>query len=807
MSRPFPLIVAAAIFVLPPLRLIPAGESITGMVHPRLSPNGQSIACSFHGSIAICSSDGGILQKLTRAPGWDIEPTWSPDGERIAFIRSPNFYGGTLCLLDVATGEEPSVPSPARCQGKLTFSADGNRILGSFRKGAEQPTVSWFDLETGDLEPLEFPGNDPENFRYAKIRFALSADGQKLAYVLQHDAPDEQGGNRGPHSDLYVSDALGNGSRKICTWPARIYDLAFASDGSLILVTDLGASHNDLWVVPISNPLKKAQRITSNFADDDRPSFDQDRSSMVWTDNFGGTTSFRIRDLESGQNDSIPLTEVDHGEPVTQLSLNLVDQSTGAPVTARVTIRKADGKFYFPTGSDYRLTGRHGHFYSSGGETISLPRGEYEVRVRRGPEYRTFSETITLEEAPLELRAELNRWIDMNDRNWYSGENHIHANYGYGEWYNTPKAIIRQIEGEDLNVGNLVIANSDGDAIFDREFFRGQLDPRSTGRHLVYYGEEFRSTIWGHMTLSNLTRLVEPIMTGFPGTTNPYDVPTNADIAEQVGIQGGTVGYTHPAGNLIDLYDQPYSAKGLPVDAALGRVLLMDIHGHTYEGSIRLWYRLLNCDLRVIGTAGTDVFLNRVRSYPPGWARTYVHLPEGLKYGDWIRNQKQGRSFFTNGPMLTLKAGGKGIGDEIILEEPGSVSVEATVESIVPLDRIEVVHNGNVVKSIPVSEEGIRTRFEGDVEIEESGWIALRAHGPAHEDVIRDPNAHTNPIWIRVSRKPNSNRRESAAYFLKWINRLEGDVMARKRIPSASQLRHVRNQLNDASEFYQRLLR
>jgi len=271
--------------------------------------------------------------------------------------------------------------------------------------------------------------------------------------------------------------------------------------------------------------------------------------------------------------------------------------------------------------------------------------------------------------------------------------------------------------------------------------------------------------------LSNLSQLVEPIMTGFPGTTNPNDVPTNADIAQRVSDQGGTIGYTHPAGNLLDLYDQPYSAKGLPVDAALGRVRLMDIHGHTYDGSTQLWYRLLNTGLRVIGSAGTDVFLNRVRSYPPGWARTYVHFPEGLEYQSWIKRQAEGHSFFTNGPMLKFSVDDAEIGSSVTLVKPGPVTVSVRVDSPVPLDRVEVIASGKVVKEIALEGDQLTAEFNGTVEITEGGWIALRAHGLGHSDIVRDPNGHTNPIWISMDDHPNSAVSKDAGFFLKWIDK------------------------------------
>ena len=122
---------------------------------------------------------------------------------------------------------------------------------------------------------------------------------------------------------------------------------------------------------------------------------------------------------------------------------------------------------------------------------------------------------------------------------WYSGELHIHANYGYGNWFNTPQTMRQQCVGEDLNVCNFMVANSDADVVYDRPFFRGGPDPLSTDENILYWNQEFRSTLWGHMTLVNLQQLVEPIFTGFEGTTNPHDTPSNADIADRTRWQKG----------------------------------------------------------------------------------------------------------------------------------------------------------------------------------------------------------------------------------------------------------------------------
>ena len=119
------------------------------------------------------------------------------------------------------------------------------------------------------------------------------------------------------------------------------------------------------------------------------------------------------------------------------------------------------------------------------------------------------------------MTVELERWVHMAKDGWYSGELHIHANYGYGSWFNTPETMRQQCVGEDLNVCNFMVANSDADVVFDRPFFRGGPDPLSTPENILYWNQEFRSTIWGHMTLVNLKQVVEPVFTGLQGHDQP----------------------------------------------------------------------------------------------------------------------------------------------------------------------------------------------------------------------------------------------------------------------------------------------
>ena len=82
-----------------------------GAIEPRLSSDGSKIAVSFQGAICRLPSDGGTLTRLTRGDGFDVEPVWSPDGARIAYIKSVDTRNGVLRVIDSRSGSFVSLPS------------------------------------------------------------------------------------------------------------------------------------------------------------------------------------------------------------------------------------------------------------------------------------------------------------------------------------------------------------------------------------------------------------------------------------------------------------------------------------------------------------------------------------------------------------------------------------------------------------------------------------------------------------------------------------------------------------------------
>jgi hypothetical protein len=355
------------------------------------------------------------------------------------------------------------------------------------------------------------------------------------------------------------------------------------------------------------------------------------------------------------------------------------------------------------------------------------------------------------------------------------------------------------------------------------------------------------------MCFYGLKQLVSPLYTGFAGTPFWEDYPPNYTQAKGAQDQGGAVTYAHPiSGGVIrgskprleplgrlypPIAETSYenaSVGELPVDLALGQIDALDVFSNSDEiGTMEIWYGLLNCGFRLAVSAGSDAFTNVVDHYTPGGGRVYVQTGERLDYSEWIRGYKQGRSFATNGPMLSFTVNGEQPGAEIRLAKDAAkdgpkaaakVRLQARVRTQTPIERIEVVANGKIV----ASQEATQTRAAGgdvvirdaasrdasgiaeialdeEIPLEESSWIALRAYGPWSRLVINDLQtfAHTSPVYVYLDEQPIASR-EDLRFYIDWIEKLIERVKTRGRFATEARRQEVVALFTKALEEYRR---
>jgi hypothetical protein len=240
---------------------------------------------------------------------------------------------------------------------------------------------------------------------------------------------------------------------------------------------------------------------------------------------------------------------------------------------------------------------------------------------------------------------------------------------------------------------------------------------------------------------------------------------------------------------------------------ALGKVDYLEVIGFSdHRSTASVWYRFLNSGFRLPAGGGTDAMANFASLRGPvGLNRVYLPVPEGaLSFSRWIETLREGRSFVTNGPLVWLTVGGKSPGEVLDVPLEGTeVAIAASLRSIVPVDHLELVCNGEVARAIELSESRDRTDFQGTISIRKPGWCVLRAwnEGPSESVLDAYPYATTSPIYVTVAgREPRSPADDR--YFVQWIDRIRESVEQHRDWSSPAERSQVLSMLDRARAHY-----
>ena len=455
------------------------------------------------------------------------------------------------------------------------------------------------------------------------------------------------------------------------------------------------------------------------------------------------------------------------------LHCTILDADEGTALPTRCKIVDAAGVKWYPNPmvSLYH-SAAGGYFYADGAFTCAVPAGGLTLTLRNGFEYR---EAVI----PLHVTSDtsivfrMKRFVSMNGLGWYSGDTHTHLNHVGGFYPLEPDDALLVAGAEGLNLINCL------DNAF---FFTGAPAACSTPGCVVYMSEEMRSSSYGHYGLLGLRSLVMP--------TSSIWWPLAVDIADSTHAQeGALVVSAHPASSddFTEVETWPGSgiARELPIDCISRRIDAMDVMSYSNFRNggtdMEMWYRLLNCGHRVAASAGTDAAVNRLDSYPPGGFRVYVRVADEVFSADgWFEGLAAGRAFITNGPLVTrFEIGAHGSGDSCSFAHPGAlVTGSIAVESAYPIDRIEIVRNGGVERTIRLLPSRISVDTSFSLTLDESSWIAARVVGARRGWIVAGDSlyAHTNPVFCAVAGRPILVPGD-AAYLAQWIADL--DLLAR----------------------------
>lgn len=507
----------------------------------------------------------------------------------------------------------------------------------------------------------------------------------------------------------------------------------------------------------------------------------------------------------------------------------------GRAVAARLYIQSSDGKTWYHATSSTE-TGESAVTYRkkrgersteihtslpAGNFQVDLPPGEYTFTVERGKEYRPVSKKVIVPDgdadtAVIEIR--LKRWIHMAELGWYSGDTHVHRSL-----QDVPVAML----ADDLNLAFPLTywvtaaheSPTSGAKSTDappgnrpEEIAPGYIVyPLNTEYELFTYGGK-RHTLGAVFVLGHQTPLEIPAPRVTPIANEARKQKALLDLDKHTWAWSAMivpimkVDLFELANNHIwrtEFAFHDWTINTLPTDWGIETD---ENGGWTEHGWIdfgfKTYYAFLNCGFDIKPTGGTATGVHPV---PLGFGRVYVEVEGKLTYDKWFEGLGNGKSFVTTGPMLMMKFDGRPAGTKFPLKQsnnPSKCHVTGIAVSETPLSRIEILVNGDVVKTIkpgksPTDRDHYRVTIDEVVSFDDSAWVAVRCFQP--RDDGRYFYAHTGPVHYQTAGAPLRPKVREVRYLL---NRVQEEITRNTGVLTNEEL----EEFKQAELIYKKLL-
>jgi Tol biopolymer transport system component len=271
-------------------------------IQPKWSPDGTKIAyvvwqagTSFY-SIYVMNADGSNPRQLTPSNGWRWLPDWSPDGTKIVYIDRSSFVNNIYVMNSDGSGVT-QLTNTTSVKSDPDWSPDGTKI--AYHAGSTQYNVFVLDLNsTNPPQQLTTGGGTSP---------AWSPDGTKIAYECLS-------------SEICVMNSNGTSNINISNNPTLDFSITWAPDGSrLAFISRRFDNRREIIITNADG--SNVVRVTNTTTDEGEPDwkpFDYPLAGNCQVNIINtGTVGLALR--ESPTRYSPRLTTIPNNDPVTAI--------------------------------------------------------------------------------------------------------------------------------------------------------------------------------------------------------------------------------------------------------------------------------------------------------------------------------------------------------------------------------------------------------------------------------------------------------------------------------------------------------